>query len=74
LGKLLQLDAAWRAEDMGTYGIFSYIFPDDEDYAEGLAEDEWILENARWLTELLPHTTSRSMTHTCAGSFRQLTP
>lgn len=52
LGQLLQLDAARSAEDMGTYGIYSYIFPDDEDWAEGLAEDEWKAENAEWLAEL----------------------
>jgi hypothetical protein len=55
LGQLLTLDAARLAEDMGTFGtfgIFSFIFPDDEDYAEGLPEDEWIAENAAWLSEL----------------------
>jgi len=52
LGRPLQLDAARRDEDMGTYGNFSYIFPDDEEFAEGLPEDEWILENAEWLGEL----------------------
>lgn len=52
LGQLLRLEAARSAEDMGTHGIFSYIFPDDEDWAEGLPEDEWILENAGWLAEL----------------------
>lgn len=53
LDQPLQIDAARLAEDMGTYGIYSYIFPDDEDWAEGLAEDEWIVENAGWLGELL---------------------
>jgi hypothetical protein len=51
-GRLLNLDSARRDKDMGTYGIFSYIFPDDEDLAEGLREDDWILENVEWLTEL----------------------
>jgi len=51
-GQLLQLEEARRVEDMGTYGIYSYIFPDDEDYAEGLKEDEWILANKDWLTAL----------------------
>lgn len=51
-GKAVALDAARRDEDMGTFGIFSYIFPDDEDLAEGLREDDWILENVSWLADL----------------------
>lgn len=50
--QLLDLGAARREKDMGTFGIFSYIFPDDEELAEGLAEDEWILENIDWLSDL----------------------
>jgi len=52
-GRPLALDSERHEKDMGTYGIFSYIFPDDEALAEGLGEDEWILENAGWLGELL---------------------
>lgn len=52
LGRQLELGAARREKDMGTFGIFSYIFPDDEDFAEGLPEDDWILENAAWLADL----------------------
>jgi len=48
----MRLDEVRRVEDMGTYGIYSYIFPDDEDYAEGLPEDQWIEENSPWLGEL----------------------
>lgn len=51
LERPLELDAERREQDMGTFGIFSYIFPDDEDLAEGLREDEWILKNAGWLVE-----------------------
>ena len=51
LGRLLELGAERREKDMGTYGIFSYIYPDEEDFAEGLAEDDWILENADWLAD-----------------------
>lgn len=50
--QLLDLDAERRDKDMGTFGIFSYIFPDDEDLAEGLSEDDWILANIDWLTDL----------------------
>ncbi len=52
LGQLLQLDEARRVEDMGSYGIYSFIFPDDEDYAEGLREDEWVQANKDWLAGL----------------------
>lgn len=51
-GQALSLDAARRDNDMGTYGIFSYIYPDDEEFAEGVPEDRWIEENADWLSEL----------------------
>lgn len=51
-GQMLDPGAERRDKDMGTYGIFSYIFPDDEEYAEGLTEDRWIAENSTWLAEL----------------------
>lgn len=51
-GKPLEIVAGRRESDMGSHGIFSYIFPDDEDLAEGLPENEWIVENAVWLGEL----------------------
>ena len=35
---------------MGTFGIYSYLYPDDPEFAEGLEEDEWILENMTWIT------------------------
>lgn len=50
--QLLELDEVRRVEDLGTHGIYSYIFPDDEDYAEGYHEDEWIEKNKEWLTPL----------------------
>lgn len=48
----MNLDAERRDKDMNTYGIYSYIYPDDEEFAEGLPEDRWIAENAEWLTVL----------------------
>lgn len=51
-GKPLRLEGDRFEKEMGTYGIFSYIFPDDEDLAEGLAEDDWILANVDWLSAL----------------------
>jgi len=63
-GHLLALDSERHEKDMGTYGIFSYIFPDDEELAEGLTEDEWILENAGWLGELFAqHAIPRDEAH-----------
>lgn len=52
LGQPLDISAERREEDMGTHAIYSFIFPDDEDFAEGLPEGEWILENAGWLGSL----------------------
>ena len=52
LGQPLELDSERRENDMGTYAIYSYIFPDDEMYAEGLQEDEWIIANLDWLMHL----------------------
>lgn len=51
-GRLLDLAAPWRETDMGTFGIYSHIFPDDEEFAEGLSEDEWILANIDWVSQL----------------------
>jgi len=52
LEQVFEIDAERMLKDMGTHGIYSFIFPDDEDYAEGLAADEWIIENANWLIPL----------------------
>jgi hypothetical protein len=52
LGKPLKLDITRAEEDMGTYAIYSFIYPDDDIFAEGLKEDEWIVENLDWLTHL----------------------
>lgn len=49
LGQQLELEAKRRQSDMGTYAIYSYIYPDDDIYAEGLPEDAWVIENKAWL-------------------------
>ncbi len=41
-----------REHDMGTRGIYYFIDPTDELYLEGLDEDDWILANIDWLSEL----------------------
>ncbi len=51
-GRPLDLDPDIRDDDMGTHGIFSFIFPDDEELAEGLREDDWIIDNVIWVTKL----------------------
>jgi hypothetical protein len=37
---------------MGTWGIYSVIDPEDETFAQGLQEDEWIIANVDWLTDM----------------------
>lgn len=51
-GQALELPAERKRNDMGTYGIYSYIDPDDADFAEGAEEGTWIAENGGWLAEL----------------------
>lgn len=41
-----------RGEDLGTYGIYYFVDPDDPDFAEGLKEEEWVVENVEWLLDL----------------------
>jgi hypothetical protein len=48
----LEIDSEHKEKDMGTYAIYSFIFPDDDIFAEGLPEDAWIIENEDWLSGL----------------------
>lgn len=50
-GKELVLPEAHREGDMGTFGNFSYLFPDDPAWEEGLQEDDWIVANIDWLSD-----------------------
>lgn len=52
LGRPLDIGAERRDADMGTWNIYSFIFPDDDAFAEGLHEDEWIVANMDWLAGL----------------------
>jgi hypothetical protein len=52
LGKPLDLRPEVKGNDMSTYGIYSYIYPDDEIFAEGDHEDDWIAANNEWLSSL----------------------
>lgn len=51
-GQLLKLPESRQEKDMGTWAIYSIIDPEDETFAQGLPEDEWIIENVEWLTDL----------------------
>lgn len=48
----LQLPESRREKDMGTWAIYSIIDPEDDTFAQGLKEDEWIIENVDWLTDV----------------------
>jgi len=48
----IELPFERRACDMETWGIYSFIYEDDPDYAEGLPEEEWIVANIEWLQTL----------------------
>lgn len=51
-GKEITLPKDRYDKDMGTKGIYNYIDPDDELYLEGLDEDDWIVENIDWLSDV----------------------
>lgn len=55
LEKPLILPLADKQKDMGTYGIYSYIYPDDDIFAEGMHEDDWVIAKNPWLAELFIH-------------------
>ena len=41
-----------RREKIWAPGIYSVIDPEDETFAQGLQEDEWIIANVDWLTDM----------------------
>ena len=49
---MLKLPESRREKDMGTWAIYSIIDPEDETFAQGLQEDEWIIANVDWLTDM----------------------
>nr|WP_136250007.1 hypothetical protein [Ningiella ruwaisensis] len=51
-GKAIELPQQIKENHMDTFGIFSWLYPDDEDFAEGLELADWIAEKADWLIEL----------------------
>ena len=52
LGLPLTLPLDRVEKDMGTRGIYCFMDPDDELFLEGLDEDEWIVANMEWLSDL----------------------
>jgi hypothetical protein len=38
--------------DMGTYGNFSYFYPDEDEYIEGKRFEDWLEDNIDWLLTL----------------------
>lgn len=51
-GAPVELPGTRGEKDLGTWGIYSIIDPEDETFAHGLEEDEWIIDNVDWLTDL----------------------
>jgi len=46
------LPSTRERETMGTWGIYSFIYDDDPDFAEGEKEEAWVVNNAEWLVPL----------------------
>ncbi len=51
-GLNLVLPEAKAQNHMDTQKIFSWLFPDDEDYTEGLALPDWIEQHGDWLMDV----------------------
>ena len=52
LGLPVVLPLERRDKDMGINNIYNFMDPEDELYREGLIEDDWILENIDWLSDV----------------------
>lgn len=52
LGLPVVLPIERHDKDMGTNNIYNFIDPEDELYREGLMEDDWIVENIDWLSDV----------------------
>jgi hypothetical protein len=52
LGQPVEMPDLWREMPLGTYGNFSFLFPDDPEYADGMEEQEWLASHVDWLTDL----------------------
>ena len=52
LGLPVVLPIERQDKDMGTNNIYNFMDPEDELYREGLMEDDWIVENIDWLSDV----------------------
>lgn len=52
LGNNLTLPDKQASSEMKTRGNFSWMFPDDDEFIEGLTLEEWVEENIDWLVEV----------------------
>lgn len=50
--EVLELPAVQAENHMDTRGIYSWLFPDDEEFTEGMELAEWIEHQAEWLVPL----------------------
>lgn len=51
-GLPLSLPEDKASSEMKTRGNFSWMFPDDDEFIEGLALEDWVEENIDWLLEV----------------------
>ncbi|MDX1302197.1 hypothetical protein [Photobacterium sp.] len=51
-GSRLSIPQERLEKDMGTYGIYNFMDPDDLLYAEGDKDDDWIVANVDWLADM----------------------
>jgi hypothetical protein len=52
LNQVLSLPEQQASSEMKTRGNFSWMFPDDDEFIEGLAFEDWIEENIDWLIDV----------------------
>lgn len=52
LGLPVIIPKPYVENDMGTYGNFSYFYPDEDEYIEGLAFPAWLEKNIEWLLDV----------------------
>ncbi len=50
--RLLTLPEQFYDSDLGTWGVYDPIYDDDPEFSEGLAEDEWVIDNVEWLLDM----------------------
>lgn len=51
-GEMLDLPSPRANKEMNTHGNFSWMFPDDDEFVEGLPFELWVEENIEWLIDV----------------------